>query len=379
MCDSPAASAAKTSANGTSRPSTRDRDAEVEPVALAGDLRGRDADRQRLADVAVVGRLARRPRRRSRRRAARRGSSSVVKRMAVEPGERIAAVAAGRPAVVEQAEALEAGPVRSGLARGCARSAARSRKPGPLRRSERDASRLSPDPVDHSQPSSTAWPGAVAGVQDERGRRDLGRRERRVRGDHRRDAARAPGQISSAKRSSVGGRDRRALARRARAAAAAAAPAARAHEPQRGSDRRSVGRLGAHDAVAVAPRKSTGSSRPVGRRRRSAPRRASRRRPRGSRRATTSPRIVAASSPCRAVVDERQPEAGASSSSGQRWASAVAQVDRLVAAVAVPVGQPALRRRAEWRAARGASGEVVGAVLAVADVPPVEPPRSASR
>ena len=54
-CDSPEASARNTSANGTSRPSTRDADAEVEPVRLARHRAGRHADLQRVARLPVGG------------------------------------------------------------------------------------------------------------------------------------------------------------------------------------------------------------------------------------------------------------------------------------------------------------------------------------
>ena len=165
-----------------------DRHPEIEPVALSRDIGGGKADRQRVADIAVVRGLSgdlhghvcqlRQPRQHLRREV-----------HAVEARERDRdSVLTGRsPSDVEQAEALEARPgeVCSRKNRALGVEVA---KPGtgPVTEERRVpcgvADLVGPLPSDLDIVA-----GAVAGAQHQRRRGDLRRRERVVRGHHRGD------------------------------------------------------------------------------------------------------------------------------------------------------------------------------------------------
>ena len=347
-----------------------DGDAEVEPVALAGELAGRDADRQRLADVAVVGRLALDLDRRApgaRPGAAAPRSSGAGCRV----GER-AAVSAAVARRRREAEALQAGVAETGVAR---RTRARRRGRGsrPARRRERDAMRRRPRRCRPTPKRVHAVVIPVARVQDERGGRDLGRREGAVRRDTgampRRRAARSrrrtgrgrPPGSSSASRSSTRCCSRGGAGRASRTS-------------------RSWGFLGSRPSAVSEhtrpcpsrPRKSTGSRWPT----LSFPTRST---------ASTSAAAVVSTgdverqltlverhlAEARARVDERHPETDRFLEQRPDLRAAVAEVERLLVRVAVVVGHAS-----SARLLRGAqlaeNGDLVGAVLAALGVPRAE-------
>ena len=90
-----------------------DRHAEVEPVALPGDLAGGHADRQRVADVAIVGRLPLDLDRDAGSAARARGSASVLSSMLSVPPSETAGPRAGRPAPSSSPKRSEPVPSRT--------------------------------------------------------------------------------------------------------------------------------------------------------------------------------------------------------------------------------------------------------------------------
>ncbi len=213
----------------------------------------------------------------------------------------------------------------------------------------------------------------VGRVEDELGLRDLGWLEGAVRRDDRRDAAERGGDLVG-ESLEVAGRDRQALAVEYELLQPHRCGARKPHEPQLRAPRVSAGgRLGAHEAVPVAPEEEhrldavddVVADPQHG--------------------LDNCPSVVAAGDVERelavvaghlaqalACVDERDAEAERLVEQRPELGAALAEVERLVGAGGVVVGHAALARPLGG-AQTAEHGDLVGPILAVLTLPRLEP------
>ena len=177
-------------------PVDADRYAEVEPVPLSLDLSGGEADRERLADIAVVRGLSEHlhghvcPLRHLRQHLRRQ-----VHAVDARKRDRDSIRTAGPPGAVEQTEAFEARPGEVGSRENRALGLEVAKPRAGSVADERRVPCGVPDPVGPPPSDLDIMAGAVARAQHQRGRGDLRRRERVVRGHHRGDVAQGGAQL----------------------------------------------------------------------------------------------------------------------------------------------------------------------------------------